>query len=184
MIETARLRLRPWREEDRPALAAMNADPQVMRHFPATLTRAESDAFLDGMTLRIARDGYGFWAVERREAPGVIGLCGLVRILWPAIPWADPADPPVEIGWRFMAAHQRQGYAGEAARAALAHGFGPLGLKEIVAFTVPANERSWGLMERLGMRADGRFQHPRLAEGHPLREHLLYRLNAPPRPPG
>ena len=66
MIETARLRLRPWREEDRPALAAMNADPAVMRHFPATLTRAESDAFLDGMTLRIARDGYGFWAVERR----------------------------------------------------------------------------------------------------------------------
>ncbi|MXP65793.1 N-acetyltransferase [Roseomonas sp. M0104] len=171
-----RLRLRPWREADREALAAMNADPAVMRHFPATLSRVESDAFMDRIAAHFAAHGYGFWALERREAPGVIGLCGLARLPWETIPWEAPADPPVEIGWRLAPAFQHQGYAEEAARIALAHGFGPLALREIVAFTLPGNIRSWGLMERLGMRRAGAFEHPRLPEGHPMRRHLLYRL--------
>ena len=181
MIETERLRLRPWRPEDRPAFAAMCADPEVMRHFPQLLSRAEADEFLDRMALRQAEHGLCFWAVERLDSPGPIGMCGLVRIQWPAIPWRAPADPPVEIGWRFAAAHQGRGYALEAARAALEHGFA-LGLPEIVAFTIPPNTRSWRLMEKLGMRPDGRFGHPRLAEGHPMHEHLLYRLRAEDRP--
>ncbi|MDJ0389970.1 GNAT family N-acetyltransferase [Roseomonas sp. E05] len=171
-----RLRLRPWREADREALAAMNADPAVMRHFPATLSRAESDAFMDRISAHFAAHGYGFWALERHAAPGVIGLCGLARLPWETIPWETPADPPVEIGWRLASPFQRQGYAEEAARIALAHGFGPLDLPEIVAFTLPDNVRSWGLMERLGMRRAGAFEHPRLPEGHPMRRHLLYRL--------
>jgi len=171
-----RLQLRPWREADRSALAAMNADPAVMRHFPAPLSRAESDAFMDRIGAHFAEHGYGFWALERHGAPGVIGLCGLARLPWAQIPWEAPADPPIEIGWRLAPAFQRQGYAEEAARIALAHGFGPLGLSEIVAFTLPENIRSWALMERLGMRRAGAFEHPRLPEGHPMRRHLLYRL--------
>ncbi|PWC29625.1 GNAT family N-acetyltransferase [Teichococcus aestuarii] len=175
-LHTPRLRLRPWREEDRAALAALNADPAVMRHFPAPLDRAASDAFMDRMAAHLDAHGYGFWAVERLGVPGIIGLCGLARLAWESIPWEAPADPPVEIGWRFATAFQRQGLAEEAARIALAHGFGPLGLAEIVAFTVPENIRSWSLMERLGMRPAGVFGHPRLPEGHRLRRHTLYRL--------
>lgn len=178
-LDTPRLLLRPWRETDRDALAALNADPAVMRHFPAPLDRAASDAFQDRMAAHLAAQGYGFWAVERRDAPGLIGLCGLARLSWESIPWAAPADPPVEIGWRFATAFQGQGYAEEAARIALAQGFGPLGLAEIVAFTVPGNARSRALMERLGMRPEGGFDHPRLPEGHPLRRHVLYRLRRP-----
>ncbi|PHK96107.1 GNAT family N-acetyltransferase [Pseudoroseomonas rhizosphaerae] len=176
-LHTPRLILRPWREEDRDALAALNADPAVMRHFPTTLDRAASDAFMDRLTAHLEAHGHGFWAVERREAPGVIGLCGLARLSWESIPWDAPADPPVEIGWRFATAFQRQGYAEEAARIALAHGFGPLGLAEIVAFTVAENLRSWALMERLGMRPAGAFEHPRIPQGHRLRRHMLYRLD-------
>ena len=175
-LDTPRLRLRPFREEDRAPLAALNADPEVMRHFPAPLDRAGSDALMDRMTAHFDAHGHGFWVVERRDQPGLIGLCGLLRITWDSIPWRNPAQPPVEIGWRFATAHQRRGYAEEAARIALAHGFGPLGLEEIVAFTLPGNLRSWALMERLGMRPDGGFEHPRLPPGHPMRPHLLYRL--------
>lgn len=173
-LETLRLRLRPWYAADAPAMAAMNTDPAVMQHFPAVLDRAESDAFMGRVQAHFARLGWGFWAVERKDSGAVVGLCGLAEIPWETLPWHERAHPVVEIGWRFAATHQRQGFAEEAARAALATGFGPLGLEEIVAFTIPDNIRSWGLMERLGMRREGHFDHPRLPEGHRMRRHLLY----------
>jgi ribosomal-protein-alanine N-acetyltransferase len=85
----------------------------------------------------------------------------------------------VEIGWRLARHAWGRGYATEAARRALQHGFEALGLEEIVSFTVPANLRSLAVMERLGMRRDpaGDFEHPRLPEGHRLRRHVLYRLS-------
>jgi RimJ/RimL family protein N-acetyltransferase len=168
-----RLILRPWREDDLAPFAALNADPAVMRHFPATLSRAESDAFVARIEAHRARHGFGFWAVERRDSGALAGMCGLAAVAWDA--WFTPA---VEIGWRFAAAHQRQGLAEEAARLALADGFGRLGLAEIVAFTIPANARSRALMARLGLREAGSFDHPRLPVGHAMRRHLLHRLPA------
>ena len=170
-LDGPRLRLRPWRADDANAFAAMNADPAVMRHFAAPLARAESDAFLAALMAHEAAHGFTFWAVERHAAPGAIGLCGLMRV-----PWQARFTPAIEIGWRIAAAHWRQGHAEEAARLALAAGFGPLGLGEIVSFTVPANEPSWRLMRKLGMAPDGEFGHPRLAPEHPLHRHLLYRM--------
>ncbi|WP_245624404.1 GNAT family N-acetyltransferase [Belnapia moabensis] len=171
-LEGPRLRLRPWRAEDRAPLAAINADPAVMRYFPAPMSRAESDAWLDRIEAHFAEHGWGFWAVEHKSAPGLIGAVGLL-----SIPWQADFTPGVEIGWRIATAHQRQGYAEEAARLSLAAGFGRIGLSEIVAFTVPGNAPSWLLMAKLGMRPTGTFEHPRLAENHPLRLHLLYRMS-------
>ena len=173
-LEGPRLRLRPWREADLAPLAALNADPAAMRHFAAPMTRAESDAWAGRLQAHIDAHGWGFWCVERRAAPGCIGAVGLMHI-----PWQAEFTPAVEIGWRIARAQQRRGFAEEAARLALAAGFGPIGLAEVVAFTVPANEPSWRLMQRLGMRPDGGFAHPRLPQGHPLRPHLLYSLTRP-----
>lgn len=171
ILQGPRLLLRPLGEADAAEFAAMNGDAEVMRHFPKPLSFAESETF----RLRIARHfeehGFGFWGVFRRDAPGLVGLVGLLNI-----PWSARFTPAVEIGWRIAPAHQRQGFAEEAARMALAHGFGQLGLAEIVAFTLPANQPSWRLMEKLGMAPDGRFAHPSLPDGHPMQEHLLYRL--------
>ncbi|MCR0984362.1 GNAT family N-acetyltransferase [Roseomonas populi] len=164
--------LRDWQEEDRAAFAAMNADPAVMRHFPATLSRGESDAFLDRLVAHRAAHGFTFWAVEAEGE--LAGLCGLLRVGFDA-----PFTPAVEIGWRFRTAFQGRGMATEAAHLALSRGFGPLGLERIVSFTAPANERSWRLMERLGMRRGGYFGHPRLAAGHPLHRHVWYALDRP-----
>lgn len=168
-----RLILRPWREEDLAPLFTINGDPETMRHFPAVMTRAESDAWAARMQAHIDSHGWGFWVVEERGGAPFAGVVGLMHI-----PWEATFTPAVEIGWRIAPALRRRGYAEEAARLALGFAFETLGLRDVVAFTVPANEPSWRLMERLGMRRDGEFDHPRVPEGHPRRRHLLYRLEA------
>jgi RimJ/RimL family protein N-acetyltransferase len=118
-----------------------------------------------------AANGFGWWAVE---VPGVAPFAGFVGLQEPSFEtWFTPC---VEVGWRFAHEHWGHGYATEAARLAIAYGFDRVGLDEIVSFTVPANRRSVAVMERLGMRYDGEFEHPRLPVGSRLRTHVLYRL--------
>lgn len=170
--ETPRLRLRQWREADRAPFAALNADAEVMACFPAPLIRAASDALLDRCRELIDARGWGLWAVERKSVGDFIGFVGL------HVPSADlPCSPCVEIGWRLARHAWGQGYATEAARAALDIAFVRLGLDEIVSFTAIGNTRSRAVMEQLGMAQDPcTFEHPGVAPGHPLREHCLYRL--------
>jgi ribosomal-protein-alanine N-acetyltransferase len=172
-IVTPRLRLRDWRDADLPAFAALNADPRVMAHFPETLDRAASDAMAERIRAHFAEHGFGFWAVEVPGEADFIGAVGLAVVGFPA-----HFTPAIEIGWRLAPEHWGKGYATEAAAAALAHGFGPLGLAEVVAFTVPANHRSRQVMQRLGMTRSSAddFLHPSVPEGHELRPHVLYRL--------
>jgi RimJ/RimL family protein N-acetyltransferase len=144
-----------------------------MRHFPGTLTRAESDAFADIVRRGIDERGWGLWAVERLEDGAFVGFVGL------SVPrFESHFTPAVEVGWRLVRAAWGNGYATEGARASVAFGFDELRLDEIVSFTVPANERSRRVMERLGMTHDPSddFDHPALPDGHPLRRHVLYRL--------
>ncbi|HEU0223371.1 MAG TPA: GNAT family N-acetyltransferase [Paracoccaceae bacterium] len=173
ILETPRLILRLWREADRAPFAAMNADPEVMRHFPALLSREESDAAADRQAARFTEDGLCFLALERRSDGAFLGFTGLATVRF-EVPFA----PAVETGWRLARHAWGQGYATEAARACLAWGFSAKGLAEIVAFAVPANRRSTAVMERLGMRRDeaGDFDHPAVPAGLPLRRHVLYRL--------
>ena len=171
-ITTERLRLRPWQDSDRAPFAAMCADPAVMEFLLPVPDRAASDATVDRLQAGITARGWGFWAVELRSTQTFIGFIGI------QVPGTQlPFSPCVEIGWRLAAAHWGQGYATEGARAALAYGFERLELDEIVAFTTVHNQRSRAVMQRLAMQADaGTFQHPAVPSGHPLQEHVLYRL--------
>ena len=172
---TQRLVLRGWRDGDRDAFGAMNADPEVMHHFPEVLTREQSDAMFDRVAAHLDREGWGLWAVQRVDTGEVAGFTGL------AVPRHDlPFQPCVEVGWRFARSAWGHGFATEAAREALRVGFDELGLAEVVSFTTVANTRSRAVMERLGMSRDPAddFGHPALAPGHPLRPHVLYRIRA------
>lgn len=175
-IETERLRLRRWLPRDRAAFAAINADPTVMRHFPGLLDRRASDALLVRIGDRWAADGIAMAAAERRSDGVLVGMVGLGRVHFDP---GHPLDGALEIGWRLGCGHWGQGYATEAARGWLAHGFDRLGAPEIVAFAVPANHRSHAVMHRLGMREDPAraFAHPLIPEGHPLRPHLLFAID-------
>lgn len=172
-LRTERLLLRPLRDDDADAFAAMNADPEVMRHYPQVLNRHRSDDLL----ARLRRDaddrGYGMWAMELPGSAPFIGMLGLAYA-----DFASPFTPCVEIGWRVVTQHWNRGYATEGARATLRHGFEALGLEEVFGWTIPANLPSRRVMEKLGMRRDPAldFDHPRLPVGHHLRPHLLYRI--------
>jgi RimJ/RimL family protein N-acetyltransferase len=177
LFETDRLVLRPWRPTDREPFALMNADPRVMRYFPATLSREESDGFFDLIGRRFLDYGYGLWAVDRKDTGEWIGFVGLVYR--PRSDFAAPFAPCHEVGWRLRAEHWGQGFAPEAAQVALRFGFAILRLEEIVSFTVPANQPSRRVMEKIGLGWDpeGDFEHPNLPEWDPLRRHVLYRLS-------
>lgn len=175
-LRGARLRLRPFEPRDREPFAALNADPEVMALFPAPLSRAESDALAARIEQRFAQHGFGLWAVELIDSATFVGFTGLSFPSFEA-----HFTPCVEIGWRLAAAHWGRGYAGEAATLALRAGFVHLRLAQVVSFTSCHNLRSRRVMERLGMSHDPRddFDHPRIAQGHPLQRHVLYRLDAP-----
>ena len=173
-LRTDRLVLRAWDDGDLAPFAAMNADPEVMHHFPAPLTREQSDEMVGRLWARAAQGRPSLWAVE---VPGVARFIGFVGLLEPS--FEASFTPCVEVGWRLARQHWGKGYAPEGARAALAWGFGEVGLEEVVSFTVPANTASRRVMQKLGMHRDPDedFDHPNLPVGHPLRRHVLYRLS-------
>jgi len=172
-IRTERLLLRRWKPEDFEPFSAMNADVEVMRHFPSTLTRAQTVAGLQRVETHFDRHGWGLFAAEHEGQ--FIGYIGLFHV-----PFEAHFTPAVEIGWRLARSHWNRGLASEGARACLELGFAQLELKEIVAFTTPGNLASRRVMEKIGMRQDpqGNFEHPRVAPGHPLRPHVLYRIES------
>ena len=175
-LETTRLRLRPWRDDDREPFAALNADPEVMRLFPARLTRDESDAMVERMMARTQQHGFCFWPVIVRQTSEFAGFCGLN--VTQDIPGLETGT--VEIGWRLARRFWGKGYASESALAWRDHAFTALGLTDIVAFAVPENHASTAVMARIGMHHDGAgdFDHPRIPEARPdLKRHVLWRLD-------
>jgi RimJ/RimL family protein N-acetyltransferase len=174
-LSTERTILRQWCPEDLPLFAALNADRDVMRHFPTTLDRAQSDAIAHRLAQHIETHGYGPWALEIPGVTPFAGFVGLMRVGFDA-----PFVPAVEIGWRLARAWWSKGYATEAAIAVAQFAFETLDLEALVSFTVPANVRSRAVMERIGMRhCPGEdFLHPLVPPGHRMRRHVLYRLDA------
>lgn len=169
-IVTPRLLLRRWREADRAPFAAMNADPEVMRYFPATLDRAASDALVDRVEQHLARHGFGLWALEVRATGDLIGFTGLNPM-----PDGVPGAGGYEIGWRLARAAWHQGYATEAATAARDVALGQLGMPELWSMTAVLNTPSQAVMRRIAMSRHGEFDRIQVPEG-PLRRHVLYRL--------
>lgn len=177
MIETERLMLRPWREADAEPFAAICVDPDVMRHLDGPQPRGRVDDFIERQRASQQRAGYCFWAVERRDDEALLGFCGLRDG-----GHAGTAVPDeLEIGWRLRRDAWGRGYAREAAAASIAWGWRETARPRIAAWTVLANEASWRLMERLGMtrRSELAFAHPVFADGHPLRNLIVYVIERP-----
>lgn len=174
-MQTERLIMRAWREDDLEPFAALNADPEVVEFLPARRSRAESDAMVERIQSQLDEHGYGLWALEVRETGQFVGFTGLALQTFEA-----PFTPAVEVGWRLTRAAWGYGYATEAGRKAIEYGFAEAGLAEIISMTAVTNLRSRAVMERLGMTRDPAddFGHPRLDPDHPLHPHVLYRLAA------
>ena len=165
-LRTARLLLRRWRDEDRAPFAALNADPVVMEHFPAVLTREQSDALVGRIEAHFDEHGYGLWALEVDGA-----FAGFTGLAWQT--YEASFTPALEVGWRLARSAWGHGYATEAATAALTRGLQEV--DSVVSTTARTNVRSQRVMQRIGMRRELEFDHPRVPEGHPVRPHVLYR---------
>jgi RimJ/RimL family protein N-acetyltransferase len=174
-LSTARLLLRRWRERDRAPFAAINADAEVMRLFPATLTAVQSGRLITDIEAHFERHGFGLWALEHRRSGELLGFTGLCFVSFEAA-----FTPAVEVGWRLRRSAWGHGYASEAAIASLAFGFSELDVREVVSFTSARNERSRAVIERIGMTRDldGDFAHPMVPSDSPLLAHVLYRISA------
>ncbi|MFI0435966.1 MAG: GNAT family N-acetyltransferase [Parachlamydiaceae bacterium] len=174
VIKTERLILRPWQQEDLEPFAQLNSDARVMEYFPSTLNRQESDNLAKRISDKLEEQGWGLWAVSVPNVAEFIGFIGLAAPSFNA-----HFTPAVEIGWRLAYDFWGKGYATEGAIACLAHAFQKLDLNEIVSFTAVQNMRSRRIMEKIGLHHNPNddFDHPKLQEGHPLRRHVLYRLN-------
>lgn len=177
MIETARLLLRPWREDDKPAFAALVNTPAMMAHFGGVQPRAGIDRVVDDQIEGQARHGLSMWAVELKSEGQLADICGLRIGGHPG----TPVPRVLEIGWRIGEAWWGQGIAREAAEASLAWGWANTDEPLVAAWTGPANTRSWGLMQRLGMqrRRDLDFHHPRFSADDPVGAMIVYTLDRP-----
>jgi RimJ/RimL family protein N-acetyltransferase len=173
-LRAPRLLLRAWRDSDLAACAAMNADSEVMQHFPATLSPHANAQLVERNQEHIRQHGFGLWALE---IPGELAFAGFVGLL--RVGFTAHFTPAVEIGWRLVRPAWGHGFATEAAQSVLRHAFAGLQLKQVVSFTAPGNHRSQAVMRRLGMHTQARdnFEHPRLPVGHPLSVHVLYQLH-------
>jgi RimJ/RimL family protein N-acetyltransferase len=170
-VLTPRLLMRRWRDSDRVPFAALNADPEVMRYFPAVLDRAESDRTIDRFEHRFDGQGFGLWALEVHATGEFIGFTGLNPM-----PDGVAGAGGLEVGWRLARRAWHRGFATEAATAALEVGFSGLGLPEIWSLTAVVNQPSEAVMKRLGMVRYAACDHPRVPEGQMLRPHLVYRI--------
>ena len=174
-LVTARLLMREWQDTDREPYAALNADLEVMRHFPSTLTARQSGEMIDRMAAGWIERGFGLWAVERADTSEFIGFVGLAAPAWEAA-----FTPCVEVGWRLASQQWGHGFAPEAASAALEWGFANVDLPgdEVVSFTTVANVSSQRVMEKIGMirDVDADFDHPLLPDWA-QRRHVLYRID-------
>jgi RimJ/RimL family protein N-acetyltransferase len=176
VIETERLLLRPWRDVDLEPFHTLCTDRRVMRYLGPPQSRGLVAAAIARQRKFQADLGYCFWPVERKSDGSFLGFCGVK-------PGAEdtPIRGCIEIGWRLRADCWGHSYAREAAQASLDWAWANIDTTQVVAITNIGNTRSWGLMERLGMRRDpeGDFDHPAVPLGDPLRPHILYRIRRP-----
>lgn len=177
MIETARLHLRSWREQDRAPFIAMCQSPLVMACLGGPISAQQADAAIARVRACEAANNFCFWAMERKADGAFLGFCGLKV----ADTVGTPIEDEIEIGWRLRGDMWGQGYAREAALASLDWAWANIYAPRVIAMTVAANGRSQRLMERIGMsrRPDLDFGHPLYSDDHPLHRHIVYAAERP-----
>ena len=171
VISTNRIGLRKFRSSDLDAMSSINADPQVMEHFPSTYDRQQTQDFIHRVNGKIDENGFSMWAAELISTGELLGFVGISKV-----PFESDFTPAVEIGWRMAKKHWGHGYATEAANGCLKFAFEQACLEEVVSFTALPNKRSEKVMQRIGMTKVGEFDHPKIEDGDRLKKHVLYKI--------
>ncbi len=174
ILETDRLILRTWVDEDLESMFAINQDPKVMEYFPSLQNLEMTKNFIDKVNTHFENHGYSLYASARKDTKEFIGFIGLL-----IADFESHFTPATEIGWRLSSNHWGQGFATEGAKAVLDYAFRELKIPEIVSFTAAGNSKSIKVMQKIGLQHNERddFDHPKLEDTSPLKRHVLYRLS-------
>lgn len=171
LFTSSRLGFRSWRAEDLEEFSQLNADKAVMEHFPTTLSKKEVEELIKKLQLQYTKQGFTYYATEIKATGEFIGMIGLAYQEYPS-----PFTPAIDIGWRLKKSAWGKGYATEGAKCCLAYGFKELNLKQIIAVCPEVNQRSENVMQKIGMKKLGAFDHPKLADHSRLKKHLCYQI--------
>lgn len=170
-IETERLILRSWQDDDVHAFHAICSDPVVMATLGPVMSLEQTAALIARMRNLQDTLGHCFWALERKQDSALIGWCGVIRGAE-----GTPIAGKIEAGWRMTPSAWGKGYVTEAGFAALDWAFGTLDDDAVWAITNVGNRASRSVMERLGMahHPDLDFAHPNVPADSPLLPHVTY----------
>lgn len=171
LFTSERLGFRNWTLDDLDVLAALCADPDVMEHFPNTLSRDETAAYIKRMQKHFETHGYTYFAADIKDTGELIGFIGLAYQTY-----ETDFLPATDIGWRLKKSAWGKGYATEGARRCLQFAFEELGLDKVVSTCVLANRRSENVMKKIGMQRMGEYMHPKLLEHPEYAPHVWYQI--------
>jgi RimJ/RimL family protein N-acetyltransferase len=150
----------------------MGKDASVMQFFSKILTDQESEELVERIKAHFREKGYGLYAVDKLDTQTFIGFIGFSTPRFQA-----NFTPCTEIGWRLQRDAWGQGFATEGALKCLEYGFETFNFPDIFSFTAEINQRSVRVMQKIGMRREGTFDHPLVEDSSQLKKHVLYKID-------
>lgn len=171
LFTSERLGFRNWSKNDLEEFAKLNADPEVMEHFPKPLSRVETEEYIDRLILRFKVQGYCYFATEVIETGEFIGMIGITDQ-----EFKSEFTPATDIGWRLKKTAWGNGYATEGAERCLEYAFDTLKKDKIISTCTSNNKSSENVMKKIGMVKVGEFNHPYLKDYPKLEKCLCYEI--------
>lgn len=172
IFKSERLGFRNWTENDLTEFGKINADLEVMEHFPKPLTEKETAEFIDRLKKHYTKNGFNYFATEILESGELIGFIGLAFQ-----DYKTDFTPAVDIGWRLKKSAWGKGYATEGAKKCLQFAFNELNLEKIISTCTEKNSKSENVMKKIGMEKIGEFKHPKLKEYPEYEKCICYGIN-------
>ncbi len=171
LFTSQRLGFRGWSLDDLDAFFSLNSDEDVMEHFPKTLTKEETKAFIIRLQKHYETNGHNYYATEVKESGEFIGFIGLAYQ-----DFESEFTPNVDIGWRLKKTAWGKGFATEGAKKCLDIAFNQLHINKVISTCTIANKSSEKVMQKIGMRKISEFKHPKLEEYPKIQTCLLYEI--------
>lgn len=172
IFKSERLGFRNWMKNDLAEFAEINADVEVMEHFPKLLTESETVRFIDRLQKHFKKNNYNYFATEILETGELIGFIGLAYQ-----DYKTDFTPATDIGWRLKKSAWGNGYATERAKRCLEFAFNNLRLDTVISICTEKNTKSESVMKKLGMKKIGEFNHPKLKEYPEYEKCICYQIN-------
>jgi len=172
IFKSERLGFRNWRTDDLTEFSKLNADKDVMEHFPNVLTELETTDFIKRLQNHSIDKGYTYFVTEVLATGEFIGFIGLAYQ-----DYKTEFTPATDIGWRLKKSAWGKGYATEGAKRCLDYAFNELYLDKVISTCVLQNVNSEQVMKKIGMRKLGLFNHPKLKDFAKYEKCVCYEIS-------